>query len=109
MTKYRSRKVNMHGVTFDSAKEARRWGELLLLQKAGVISGLVRQFPIVLAPGVQLHGKTRTQPALRLVVDFVYTENGARVYEDAKGFETPESRIKRHIAKAVHNIDVMLV
>ena len=39
MTKYGNRKTTtFDGITFDSAKEARRWGELKLMQRVGIIS-----------------------------------------------------------------------
>lgn len=48
--KYYSKKVTIDGETFDSKKEARRYRELLLLEKAGEITGLERQVPFVLIP-----------------------------------------------------------
>jgi len=41
--------------------------------------------------------------------DFRYVdENGKTVVEDAKGRQTDAFRIKRHLMKSVHNIDVRL-
>lgn len=37
--KYNNRKIEVDGMVFDSKKEASRYEELLLLQKAGAISG----------------------------------------------------------------------
>jgi hypothetical protein len=108
MTKYRNRKTEFAGLTFDSAAEARRYGELVILERVGKIEKLQRQVPIVLVPGAKLHGAARARPAIRLVVDFAYVESGAQVFEDTKGFETPASLIKRHLAKALHGIDVRL-
>lgn len=41
--KYRNKKTELDGIVFDSKKEAARWSELLLLQRAGEISQLERQ------------------------------------------------------------------
>src|SRR4051812_46171388 len=41
--KYGARPTTVGGVRFDSAKEARRWGELCVLAAAGVVTGLERQ------------------------------------------------------------------
>ena len=41
--KHRSRKTVLGGITFDSAKEAKRWQELSLLQQVGAIRDLRRQ------------------------------------------------------------------
>lgn len=107
--KYRNKKTVVGGVTFDSKREAARWQELQMLQRAGRISGLKRQVPIELVRGVKLSGAARARPAIRLVVDFEYQENGQRVLEDAKGFETPASKIKRHLAAALHGLEVRTV
>lgn len=108
MTKYRSRKTEAHGIVFDSAKEARRYGELLLLQRAGKISHLERQVPYTLAPGVTLAGEKRARPAIRYVVDFRYKRGDDWVFEDTKGMDTPMSRLKRHLMATVHGIFVEL-
>ena len=106
MRKYRNEKTVVAGLTFDSKAEARRYGELQLLERAGRISDLRRQVPIELVPGVKLWGAARARPAIRLVVDFCYQEQGATVWEDTKGMETPLSLAKRHMAKALHRIEV---
>lgn len=60
--KYKNTKINVDGMTFDSKKEAKRYQELSLLQKAGEISGLQTQVRYVLIP------------AQREVSDEVYTK-----------------------------------
>jgi hypothetical protein len=43
MSKYHSKKARTSdGILHDSRKEAKRWSELLLLERAGVISSLRR-------------------------------------------------------------------
>jgi len=42
-SKYNNKKTTVDGVTFDSAKEANRWNELRMLEKAGQIRYLERQ------------------------------------------------------------------
>lgn len=106
--KYMNVKTVVDGMKFDSMAEARRWRDLTLLQKAGHIERLRRQVPIGLLQGAKLYGEKRARPGVRLVVDFVYEQHGEIVYEDTKGMETPMSRLKRHMAKALHGIDVRL-
>ena len=108
--KYGARKVVVDGLKFDSQREAKRWQELKLLERAGKIMGLARQTVYELAPAVKLHGEARKKPALRYVADFRYvtTPDFAYVVEDAKGRDTPVSRIKRHLMKSVHGIDVVI-
>ena len=107
MTKYYSKKVTRNGETFDSIKEARRYSELLLLEKAGKISNLQRQVEFELIPvqrepdkvgvrGGKIKGKT-IEHAAKYVADFVYVEDGETVVEDVKGYRTPEYKLKRKL------------
>jgi hypothetical protein len=108
--KYGAKPQVVDGVRFDSKRELRRWRELELLEAAGAVSQLERQVPYVLAPAVTMTGEKRKKPALRYVADFRYfdVETGVFVVEDAKGRDTQVSRIKRHLMKSVHGIDVRL-
>ena len=106
--KYRNTKTVVDGRTFDSKAEARRFSELLLLAKAGRITGLEVQPVFVLAPPVKYEDGSRKKPELRYVADFAYVENGIRVVEDVKGVETPAFKIKRHLLKWLHQIDVRI-
>lgn len=107
--KFGNRKTTVDGLAFDSKREAARWRELTLLQRAGHISDLQRQVAYVLAPGVKFAGARRAQPALRLIVDFAYRERGELVLEDVKGVITTAFTIKRHLLKALHGLEVRLI
>lgn len=107
--KYGARKTVLAGIQFDSAREARRWEALCGYEQAGLIANLERQVKYVLAPGVKFAGEKKAKAALRYFADFRYVdENGQTVVEDAKGRQTEAFRIKRHLMKSVHNIDVRL-
>lgn len=111
-SKYRNVRTALDGLTFDSAKESRRWAELRLLERAGRITELQRQVPYELAPSVKFQESRRAQPPLRLVVDFQYKENGALVLEDVKGGEatrTDAFRIKRHLLLHLHGLHIRIV
>ena len=107
-SKYGNQRVVVNGEKFRSKKEARRHGELLLLQRAGLVVGLVREVAFALAPGVKFSGDARAKPALRYVADFVYTDValGRVVVEDCKGFRTDVYRMKRHLMLSVLGIEV---
>lgn len=105
VNKYRNRKTTRNGITYDSAKEARRHAELLLLERAGVIQGLRRQVKYELLPVQRINGRAAERPC-SYIADFVYTENGALVVEDVKGYRTPEYRIKRKLMLYIHGIHV---
>ena len=49
MTKYNNKKVVLNGITFDSQKEARRYRDLSLLERAGEIKSLELQKAFILA------------------------------------------------------------
>lgn len=106
-SKYGNRRVKVGSETLDSSAEARRYHQLLLLQRAGAISNLRRQVPFVLAPACRLHGAERDSPPLIYRADFVYTLDGEPVIEDVKGAITEGYRIKRHLMKALHGLDIV--
>lgn len=76
--KYGAVRTVVDGLKFDSTGEAERWGELRQMERAGAITDLRRQVAYDLhAPGGKVVGK--------IVLDYVYTEGGAIIYEDYKG------------------------
>ncbi|MCR5876953.1 DUF1064 domain-containing protein [Phenylobacterium sp. J367] len=100
-TKYGNRKTTVGGIEFDSAKEAKRWGELQLLERAGQITNLRRQVPYPLTvDGVRV---------AKLIVDFEYREKGEVVVEDVKSAYTrtlPVWRLKSKLFKAIYGFPV---
>lgn len=98
MSKYNSKKTVVDGQTFDSEKEANRYQELLLLEKAGVIKNLSRQVKFVLIPSQRdEHGKV-VERECSYKADFMYhDEAGETIVEDVKGYRTKEYIIKRKL------------
>lgn len=107
--KYGNHKVTVDGLTFDSKREAKRFLELKILEKAGKISGLQRQKKILLIPaqyepdiigprGGKKKGKL-IEHECSYVADFVYFDEEEKdfVIEDTKGVRTPEYVIKRKL------------
>ena len=72
--KYRNTTTTVDGIRFDSRKEAKRYGELQLMQKAGEISELRRQVVFTLIPAQYVAGKCAERP-VKYVADFVYVDN----------------------------------
>lgn len=108
VSKYKNKKVQTDEANFSSEKEHRRYQELKLLEKAGVIRGLELQKRFVLAEGYEYNGKK--VPPLRYFADFVYedsrSEHMTPIVEDCKGYQTGVYKIKRHLMFAVHGIQV---
>lgn len=110
--KYRNKKATVDGIRFDSIKEARRYSELKMMEKAGEISGLELQKKFVLLPSQysEIGGKRKCiERECAYIADFVYYQDGKMVVEDAKGFKTPEYIIKRKLMLFIHGIRVQEV
>lgn len=118
-SKYGAKKVTVDGITFDSKKEANRWCELRLMERAGVITGLERQLKFVLIPSqfekVERYSKTGkrlsddfrcVEREVSYVADFVYYQDGKLVVEDTKGFKTDAYIIKRKLMRYVNGIAI---
>jgi hypothetical protein len=91
--KYKSQPTVVDGIRFASKAEARRYGELKVLERAGRISGLRLQPSYELQPAFR-DVRGRLHRAIRYVGDFAYVENGREVVEDVKGFATQAFAIK---------------
>jgi hypothetical protein len=92
-SKYGATPTIVDGIRFDSKLEAKRYAELLALEKAGKISNLTRQDRYPLGVGAVKLGD--------YVADFSYYchERGCMIIEDAKGILTPLCRWKlKHMA-----------
>lgn len=102
MNKYHNRKVTVNGITFDSQKEADRYLELLLLQKAGEIDRLKLQPEFTLQEAFTTPEGEKVK-AIRYRADFAYRKKmrgGVDTYwvsvvEDVKGFRTKDYELKR--------------
>ena len=109
--KYNAKKTVVDGVTFDSTAEARRYGELKLLERAGEILNLELQPVFVLQDGFKGQDGKRVR-AVKYIADFRYFDVGtsAVVVEDVKGMETAVFRLKRKIFwKQYPEIDLRIV
>jgi hypothetical protein len=106
-SKYRNRPKEVDGIKFASIKEAKRYRELLLLKRGGVISDLELQpkFPITIG-GIPIQFVTgKGQPGRQMiyVADFRYRDNetGRIIIEDVKGTRTDVFKIKRALMAAM--------
>ncbi|WP_308687278.1 DUF1064 domain-containing protein [uncultured Treponema sp.] len=98
-SKYRNIKCIFSGIKFDSKKEAARYAELAMLERAGRISGLERQVRFEVCPKVPGLKGSRSR---HYVADFVYTEGGKKVIEDVKSWITkknPVYKLKKQLVQ----------
>lgn len=81
-SKYNNKKTQIDGITFDSEKEALRYAELKMLEKAGKITELERQKRFELQPAFCYQG--HKQRAIFYVCDFFYRQGDKYIIEDVK-------------------------
>jgi hypothetical protein len=105
MSKYKSKKTVVNGIVFDSRREAKRYSELLMLERAGVIKNLELQKSFELIPSQEINGKVVERPC-KYIADFVYEENGKTVVEDTKGMRTDKYIIKRKLMLYKYGIQI---
>ncbi|TGV15807.1 DUF1064 domain-containing protein [Mesorhizobium sp. M8A.F.Ca.ET.173.01.1.1] len=103
--KYRNVPTMIDGIRFASKREAKRYSELRLLQRAGQISNLevqpafkfeVNGRPVLIRSNGYPNGRQA-----KYVADFAYWDGEKRVVEDSKGFSTPEYKLKKALVEAL--------
>ncbi|MBO7712375.1 MAG: DUF1064 domain-containing protein [Methanobrevibacter sp.] len=119
-SKYHAQKTVVDGMTFDSKKEAERYAELKVLEKAGEIKSLVLQPSFILIPAQyetrERYGKNGQRLKDEKIcverqciyrADFAYIDkDGNKIVEDVKGVKTPEYKIKKKLMLYKYNIKV---
>lgn len=126
MNKYHNKVTRVHGIDFDSAKEAKRYQKLYLMGKCGYISDLQTQVKFELIPaqyeyvetgevylvgirkGMPKTKKVCVEKAVNYIADFVYKEKGKMVVEDTKSeaTRTKDYIIKRKLMRYIHGIKI---
>lgn len=93
------RRKEINGITFDSTREARRYQDLDLMQRAGQITELRRQiaYPIFI----------NDKKICDWFADFVYVKDGIRVIEDSKGWATDVYKLKKKMVEAMYSIKIL--
>ena len=108
--KYNAQPTMVDNIRFASKAEAKRYGELKMLEKAGKISDLCLQprFPLLLANRLGIG----TVSLGVYVADFQYVEYthpsapGVLITEDVKGVKTPLYRWKKKHVEAQYGITI---
>ena len=102
MSKYHSKKTMVGDKMFDSKKEADRFVELTLMEKAKAIQDLKTQVSFPLIP------KSQYGREIVYVADFTYYEDGNLVVEDVKSpvTKTPLYRLKKRLLAEKYNIKI---
>ena len=95
-SKYRAEKMELDGILFDSKKEAERYSELKMLERAKLITNLELQPKFLLQEKFEYNGKVIRK--IEYIADFKYIdEKGNTVVEDVKGLKTDVYNIKKKL------------
>ena len=106
-TKYHNERAERTGVRFDSQKEARRYDELMVMLRAGIISDLRLQPQFTLQESYITETGERIR-AVRYTADFSYKFGGKLVVEDVKSkpTRTKEYLRNRKFMRSKFGIDI---
>lgn len=101
-SKYKAKPTEVDGIRFDSQREARRYQELKLMERAGEIERLTLQ------PSFELRSAVSELRIGAYVADFRYYDHrtGETITEDAKGFRTALYRWKKKHVEAQYGIQI---
>jgi hypothetical protein len=96
VSKYHNKKVELHGIKFDSIKEMKRYIVLEATQKQGFIKELELQKKFELQEGFTDNNGKKQRP-IYYIVDFFYFDNKLDCYvaEDVKSKATREDKAYR--------------
>ena len=103
--KYGAVATTVDGIIFPSKKEANRFCELKLLEKAGIITDLKsekthrKDLTFELQPAFVHFKSGKKIRAINYWGDFSYIENGKLVVEEVKGAETQLFKVKWKMVK----------
>ena len=108
-SKYRAQKIEVDGLRFDSKKEAQRYQELKLMQRAGVITNLK------VHPSFDF--KVNDLLVCKYTADFSYSDHSMdpamHVVEDVKGVRKggawEKFRIKAKLFRALFGYDITVI
>lgn len=101
--KYKNTPTIIDGIRFASKREAKRYQELKLLERAGEISFLELQ------PKYKLYFQGKWM--FTYIADFTYVDERTHkeVTEDAKGIKTQVYRLKKKFIEEAYGIDIVEV
>ena len=94
--KYRAKPKTIDGIKFSSIKEANRYAELKLLEKAQEITYLKLQPSFTLLESFKYQGETIR--GMKYTADYYYIDKeGNEVIEETKGFKTTDYTMRKKL------------
>jgi hypothetical protein len=111
-SKYGAKKTTIDGITFDSIKESKRYHDLKLLKRAGIIKDFTCQPMFILQDGYRRKDGKKII-AIKYFADFkVEYPDGKIEYEDVKSPATAKKEsfiIKRKLLEAKYDLILKIV
>lgn len=95
--KYRNKKIKVDNITFDSHKEARKYTELKMLERAGLIKDLELQKEFILQPAFRKGNKSYRKITYKADFSYFDIELNKIVVVDVKGFKTDVYKLKKKL------------
>lgn len=101
--KYKNKEVTIDGIKFQSIKEGKRYEQLKILKKAGLIKELELQKVFELQPKYT-NNKGEHIRSITYKADFFYYDNHLEKYivEDTKGYRTDTYKLKKKLFEYVY-------
>ncbi len=97
--KYRAKRTEHQGQVFHSKRECNAWKAFKAAELANGIRAVIRQVSLPMPLSTR-----------RIRIDFLVIEHDlTHRWYDAKGFETPEFRLKADIIKSAYGITIELI
>ena len=96
--KYGAKVTEVDGIRFPSKRQAQRYTDLKLLERAGEITELQLEVTYTIV--------VNNVKICSYRADFVYREHGFLIVEDCKGYRTPVYKLKKKLMKACYGIEI---
>ena len=104
--KYKNKKVEYHGIKFDSNKEMAYYIKLEILEQKGKIKDLELQKVYELQPSFKINGKTYQKITYKADFSYISVEDNKLHVIDVKGFKTEVYKLKKKMFAYKYGIEI---
>ena len=104
--KYKNKKVEYHGIKFDSNKEMAYYIKLEILEQRGKIKDLELQKVYELQPSFKINGKTYQKITYKADFSYISVEDNKLHVIDVKGFKTEVYKLKKKMFAYKYGIEI---
>lgn len=105
-SKYKNKKVEYHGIKFDSNKEMAYYIKLEILEQKEKIKNLELQKVYELQPSFKINGKTYQKITYKADFSYISVEDNKLHVIDVKGFKTEVYKLKKKMFVYKYGIEI---